>query len=96
VEIEFDSAKDVENLRKHGVSLARAEEFDLGSGPVECDRRRDYGEDRFNAVGLLDGVLYSLVFTMRMHRLRAISLRIANRKERKSYARYCDEDETSA
>ena len=86
MDVEFDPAKDVENQRKHGVSLARAEEFKLGSALTKIDDRRSYGETRYRSLGPLDDVLYLLVFTLRGDRLRAISLRPANRKERKRYA----------
>ncbi|MBV9549714.1 MAG: BrnT family toxin, partial [Alphaproteobacteria bacterium] len=41
------------------------------------DRRFDYGETRYRAIGLLDGRLIVLVFTPRGEKLRVISLRLA-------------------
>ena len=72
-------------MRKHGVSLRRAEDFDMTSAAIEADLRENYGEDRFNAVGFVEDVLYSLTFTMRGHAVRAISFRKANRREEKNY-----------
>jgi uncharacterized DUF497 family protein len=79
VEIEYDSTKDAANIAKHGVSLAWAARLEIKA--VERDARRLYGEDRFNAFGLIEGVSYCLTFTMRGPIMRAISLRRARQKE---------------
>lgn len=79
--IEFDDAKDVANLTKHGVSLARAEDFDMESALIEENERN--GEMRWIAYGDLDDRLHVLVFTVRDGLIRAISLRKANRREQK-------------
>jgi len=75
----------VANQKKHGLSLAHAERMDLGIAAVDPDRRYAYGEERFQAFGLIDGRLHLLVFTMRGDVLRAISLRKANPKEVRRY-----------
>lgn len=85
MEIEFDPVKDAANLRKHGISLRRAGEIDLGEAKVFEDLRFDYGERRFRAYGGIDGRLHCLVFTAARQGIRAISLRKANRKEVASY-----------
>ena len=51
----------------------------------EVDDRRNYGEERITAVGLLDGVADVLVFTMRGEVLRVISFRKANSREAGRY-----------
>jgi len=86
VEIEFDPDKDAINRQKHSRSLADAERMDFGTAAVAPDRRYVYGEDRFQAHGLIDGRLHVLVFTMRGNVLRAISLRKANPREVKRHA----------
>ncbi|MEW6598288.1 MAG: BrnT family toxin [Pseudomonadota bacterium] len=83
MEIEFDPAKSRLNLAKHGVDLGRAVELDIRG--VFADRRRDYGEPRFLAFGLIDGVPHCLAFTVRGDKVRAISLRRAHRKEFERY-----------
>jgi uncharacterized protein len=83
--VEFDPAKDRENRRKHKISLQRAEDFDMATAAIEIDTRKDYGEERYNALGFLDARLYSLTFTMRGPVVRAISLLKANNRETKSY-----------
>jgi len=79
VEIEYDPAKDEANFAKHGVSLAWAASLEVKT--VVQDARKPYGEDRFNAFGLIEGVSYFLTFTMRGPVMRAISLRRARQKE---------------
>jgi uncharacterized DUF497 family protein len=49
------------------------------------DRRKDYGEHRYNALGMLDDLVVSIVFTPRNDGLRIISMRRANKKERQAY-----------
>jgi uncharacterized DUF497 family protein len=79
VEIEFDPDKDRRNVEKHGISLARAVDFEILTF-IE-DARFDYGETRYRAWGLLDGVHHALAFTMRDGRIRVITLRRAHQKE---------------
>ena len=85
MEIEFDPAKDEANLRKHGISLELAAAIDLNAAAILRDDRRAYGEDRFRAYAVIDGRLHLLVFTIRGSKVRAISLRKANRKENRRY-----------
>ena len=85
MEIEFDPDKDATNQEKHGLSLAGAERMDLGTAAIDPDRLYVYGEGRLQALGLIDGHLHLLVFSMRGDVLRAISLRKANPKEVRRY-----------
>ncbi|NBB66152.1 BrnT family toxin [Pseudomonas sp. ODNR1LW] len=81
--IVFDPDKDAANITKHGVSLARADEIQMEEALIEVDDRFDYGEPRWIAYGELDGRLHVLAFTVRDARVRAISLRKANDRERR-------------
>lgn len=85
--IAFDPDKDVRNIAKHGISLARAVEMDIAAALVREDDRFDYGETRYVAFGEIDDTLYCLIFTFRGSRVRAISLRKANKKEISRYGR---------
>ena len=86
MDVTFDPEKDSENIRKHGISLLRAEDFDFSAAEYALDDREDYGEVRYRAVSFLDGSLYSLIFAERDEGIRAISLRKATRQEHKEYA----------
>jgi len=82
--IEFDPGKEVVNRSKHGVSLTRAVDLDIKVTFI--DDRFDYGEIRYRAYGLIDGLPYCLTFTSRNGQMRPISLRRAHKKEMKRYA----------
>lgn len=77
MEFDFDPAKDEANIAKHGVSLARAVDFEI-LAYVE-DRR--FAEPRFRLYGTIDGVAHCLAGTDRDGRVRVISLRRAHDKE---------------
>lgn len=83
--LEFDVEKDAANLEKHGVSLRQAAGLDLSTALVLEDERRSYGERRYLAFGPIGGRCFALAFTLRDDKVRAISLRPVNRKERKRY-----------
>ncbi|WP_342052373.1 MULTISPECIES: BrnT family toxin [unclassified Cupriavidus] len=83
--IDYDPAKDIVNQAKHGVSLATAGLLEWETVLISMDKRKDYGEDRFRAFGLLDDRLYLVVFTVRGQGLRAISMRKANQREVRRY-----------
>lgn len=79
--IEFDSVKRERTLRERGLDFARAEEMFAGPTVTVPDTRRDYGEPRFTTVGVLDGRLIVVVWTLRGKRRRIISMRKANDRE---------------
>jgi uncharacterized protein len=81
--VEFDPTKEATNLAKHGVSLARWVDLDITTTHV--DDRYDYGEIRYRAYGLIDGLAYCLTFTERNKQVRPISLRRAHAKEMRRY-----------
>jgi uncharacterized DUF497 family protein len=85
--IEWDEAKRRANLAKHGIDLADALRFQTDTALVVEDDRYDYGEVRYQALGLIDGILHFLVYTPRGNVRRVISLRRANRKEIEAYGK---------
>lgn len=81
LEFEWDEAKHARNRWERGIgSDDGARIFD---GPVLVweDKRREYGEDRFRAVGESAGDILHVAFTRRRGVMRIISVRRANRKE---------------
>ena len=52
---------------------------------VRKDHRWDYGEDRFELTGVIDGRVFVLIYTVRSTRIRVISARKANRREVNDY-----------
>ena len=86
MEFEFDPDKDARNKEKHQLSLADFSGFDADPLVIEDDRR-DYGEQRFRAFGLIDGKPHSIAFTVRGNAMRLISFRRAHAKELRRYER---------
>ena len=82
---DWNDAKCAENLVKHGVDFAVVEGFEWDSALIALDGRRNYGELRYTAFGLIGDCLFNLVFTPRAGRVRVISLRRANRREVRRY-----------
>jgi uncharacterized protein len=53
------------NLAKHGIDFRDAEAIFDGPMVTSEDTRRDYGEARYLALGLLGGVVVSVAYTER-------------------------------
>ncbi len=81
----WDNAKRRRNLKQHGFDFVGAEA--IFDGPVWSyeDKREDYGEQRINLVGWLDGRLMHLTYTDDGTSLRIISLREAEKHEIRRY-----------
>jgi hypothetical protein len=86
VDISFDPAKNAHNIAVHGISLARAMDFEWHDAIIIHDIRRDYGELRFLALGRIESRLHVLVYTPREERVHVISLRKANKREVRRHA----------
>jgi uncharacterized DUF497 family protein len=89
--IEFDAAKNAANLRKRGVGLVRFMDMEIETAITDEDLRQDYGERRFRVWGYIDGRLHTAVITPRGERIRVISLRAATRREKRTYAKACEQ-----
>jgi uncharacterized DUF497 family protein len=87
MEIEFDPAKDVLNVKKHGVSLRIAAELVWDEAYSWPDNRFDYDEQRMSALVPGGERLYFVSYVERGEKIRVISLRLANRREVADYAR---------
>jgi uncharacterized DUF497 family protein len=83
--ITYDAAKNARNLRERKLSFELVREFDWSSAYILEDTRKDYGERRFQAMGMIDARLHMLVFTPRGDDVHVISLRKANVREVKRY-----------
>ena len=85
MEVTYDPAKNERNIRERGLSFERALDFDFETAIYVEDDRKDYGEKRIRSLGMVDGRLHALVFTMRGKVLRVISFRIAKKSEVRQY-----------
>lgn len=80
---EWDEAKRLANLRKQGVDFAMVEHFEWEYSVSAEDVVERYGEQRMTSIGPIGLRLYVLVWTPRGDSVRVISLRLANKQERR-------------
>ena len=85
--ITFDPAKESANLAKHKTSLTEAAYFEWDTAVTLEDVRHCYGEERLISIGYIGARLHCLVYVVRNGRYRIISLRKANTREVKRYAK---------
>jgi len=85
-DFEWDEAKAAENDARHGVSFDTAKKVFKDPFAIErLDDREDYGEDRFNIFGMVEGRLLFVVYTLRNGTIRLISARGAEPHEKRKY-----------
>lgn len=82
----YDPAKSERNEVERGLAFGLADKFDWSTALIAEDTRKDYGERRYQAMGLIGDDLHMLVFTPRDGAVHVISLRRANQRERTRYA----------
>lgn len=63
MKFEWDEGKNQSNLIKHGFDFTDAYRIFNLPMVVELDERDNYGEDRFVAIGLLNGRVVVIVYT---------------------------------
>ena len=85
MKITFDGLKNERNITARGLSFERASTFAFETALIWRDDRRDYGEIRYSAIGMMEDRLHALVFTETTDGIRVISLRKANAREVKRY-----------
>jgi uncharacterized DUF497 family protein len=85
-EFEWDEGKAAANYAKHGVSFEAARGVFKDPLALEwADDSESYGEERFIIVGMTDGRLLFVVYTVRGERIRIISARGAEPVEQRWY-----------
>lgn len=82
---EWGAAENAANIAKHEIDFEDA--IRIFDEPVleRADDRRNYGEVRVIAVGVVDDRELAVVYTMRGERRRIISARRAHSREGKAY-----------
>ena len=85
--ISYDPAKNHRNVRDRGLPFDSAAEFDFEGALYAVDKRQDYGEARYIAVGMLGVRLHVLCFAETPEGIRVISFRKANTREVNRYAK---------
>lgn len=82
---DWDEQKRQATLRLRGLDFSLIHDFDLTTAWIDPDDRRDYGEARFKATGMIGDRLFIVIFTPRGERFRLISLRKANTREKREW-----------
>ena len=88
MQFEWDANKAKANIQEHGILFDDAAFVFADEQRIEWfDNRQDYGEDRFNTVGMVFGVLLCVCYTMRNRgkTIRIISARKAYGNEKRNY-----------
>lgn len=84
--VTFDPGKNDRNIARHGLPLMFGARVLSDPGLVEAvDDRMDYGETRWNALGMVEGTVYVLTYADRAAGPHFISVRRADRRETDSY-----------
>jgi uncharacterized DUF497 family protein len=88
VRFEWDEEKNRLNIRKHGLDFSDAHEIFKGPMLTSPDTREDYGENRWQGIGFMDGRVVVVAFAEREgDTIRIISLRKALKHERSRFER---------
>jgi uncharacterized DUF497 family protein len=85
--IRFNPAKNASNIASRGLSIELVELMEWATALMEEDTRKAYGERRFQVLGYIGERLHAMVFTPREGKVHVISLRKANSREVKKYAK---------
>jgi len=83
--IEWDDNKNQRNIQRRGLDFRDAKSILKGPTIEGEDTRKNYGEVRWVAHGLFRGFIVVIVYTIRNDKIRIISLRYANKRERGRY-----------
>ena len=85
MDLEWDERKREETLREHGLDFGSVAQADLDAALTVEDDRADYGKTRSVSLVPIRDRLCVVAWCVRGDRLRVISLRKANDRERKRY-----------
>jgi uncharacterized DUF497 family protein len=85
--ISYDPEKRAKTLAERGLDFDDAVQVFGGPTIDVLDDRRDYGEERFQTVGLLNDRLVMIVWTPRGEGRHIISMRKCNEREKEKFGR---------
>jgi uncharacterized DUF497 family protein len=85
MDFEWDNAKERANRKKHGVDFRTAAKVFLDPHVMEFDDLGMGDELRFHAIGLVDGRMLFVTYTMRGVVVRVISASGAEPHEKRKY-----------
>ena len=86
MDFEWDEDKNQANIQDRGIDFNDAKNVFLDPFRIEqVDLREDYGELRFQVIGMVEGRLLFVAYTFRNENVRIISARKAEPYERRKY-----------
>ena len=86
MQFEWDADKAISNLKKHKIAFEDALYVFADFQRIEAlDNRQNYGEERWNTIGIAGNVLVFVTYTLRGENIRIISARKANGQESQKY-----------
>lgn len=89
LDFDWDDDKALSNLSKHGIGFEYAARIFLDVDRVDFDvTRNEDGEERRKTVGMIDGRVFTVVYTRREPVIRIISARRCNAKESRVYGAF--------
>ena len=91
--LEWDENKNKINIKKHGIDFLDAQKIFEKTILTKIDDRIDYKGKRWIGIGQLELITVVLVYTKRGKNIRIISIRKANKIERKIYNEYCQQNQ---
>ena len=88
--ISYDETKRRQTLEHRGLDFQHADQVFAGFCLGHVDTRKDYGEVRYQTIGVLDGTPVMVIWTPRDGGRRVISMRKCNDEEKQDYYRELD------
>jgi uncharacterized protein len=85
VNFDWDDAKRLSNIKKHGIDFIDAPAVFDGYTLTMEDDRYDYSEKRFVTFGIMEGKVVVVVHTENEDSIRIISIRKATKNEKYIY-----------
>jgi uncharacterized DUF497 family protein len=85
MDLEWDSAKALANRKKRDVDLRTAAKVFLDPHVIEFDDLDAAGKPRFNAIGLVEGRMLLVTYTIRGEVVRIMSARGEEPHEKRKY-----------
>ncbi|WP_028874761.1 BrnT family toxin [Tepidiphilus margaritifer] len=93
MDFEWDEAKSEACFLERGFDFAYATRaFFDPNRLIQADTRYNYGEERYQLMGKIEGRLFVVIYTPRNGAIRIISARKANQREIKHYENRTHED----
>jgi uncharacterized DUF497 family protein len=85
MKFEWDADKATTNVARHGLTFEQAKDAFMDARAIESLDESSSEEERWRLLGRGDAGIMMVVYTERRGRIRIISARLADRRERTAY-----------